>query len=230
MRLHLIVSLLALPLLTPFAVAAATVISVGDGDTLRVADGGRNITIRVACIDAPEMAQAPYGLQARQALQELVPVGSTVTLKTQTKDRYGRTVAEVFTQNGTNAGLALVQQGHAFAYRQYLKQCDKWTYLDREQLAQRYHAGVWRFDGGIERPWDWRAVNRSAPRQPSQRPVTLTIINDPKPRADPPPASASGRHWRCREVGSWEHAQQLQREGHTYLDGDGDGEACERLR
>ena len=210
--------------------AAATVISVGDGDTLRVEDGGRKVTIRVACIDAPEMAQAPYGQQARQALQDMLPVGSTVTLKTQTKDRYGRTVAEVFAQNGVNAGLSLVQQGHAFAYRQYLKQCDELAYLDRENLAQRYRVGVWKFDGGIMRPWDWRAANRGATRQPTQRPVTLTIINDPKPSADPTPASASGRHWRCREVGSWEHAQQLLREGHTYLDGDGDGEACERLR
>ncbi len=205
--------------------AAATVISVGDGDTLRVDDGGRKLTIRVACIDAPETAQAPFGQQARQALQVLVPVGSTVTLKAQTKDRYGRTVAEVFTENGTNAGLALVQQGHAFAYRQYLKQCDEWAYLDRERLAERYRVGVWRFDGGIQRPWDWRAANRGASRQPPQRPVTLTIIND---RAAP--VSSPGRRWYCANVGSWERAQQLLREGHTYLDGDSDGEACEALR
>lgn len=225
MRLARITSLLALQLLTPFAAAAATVISVGDGDTLRVADRGKNITIRVACIDAPEMAQSPYGQQARQALQDLLPVGSTVALKAQTTDRYGRTVAEVFAENGANVGLSLVQQGHAFAYRQYLKQCDEWAYLDREKLAQRYRVGVWRFDGGIQRPWDWRSANRGAPRQPSQRPVTLTIIND---RAAP--ASTPGRRWYCANVGSWERAQQLLREGHTYLDGDSDGEACERLR
>jgi len=29
-------------------------------------------------------------------LQELAPVGSVVTIRPQTKDRYGRTVAEVF--------------------------------------------------------------------------------------------------------------------------------------
>ena len=49
--------------LTGLAVAslsasAATVISVGDGDTLRVEDGGKKLSIRVACIDAPEMAQS----------------------------------------------------------------------------------------------------------------------------------------------------------------------------
>ena len=117
-------------------------ISVGDGDTLRVEEAGRKFTIRVACVDAPEMAQPPYGQQARDALQQLLPVGSTVTLKTQTKDRYGRTVAEVFAQSGANGGLSLVELGNAFAYRQYLGQCDPWAYLDREQLAARYRSGV----------------------------------------------------------------------------------------
>ena len=102
---------------------------------------GRKLTIRVTCVDALEMA-TPYGQQAMQALQQQLPVGSTVTLKAQTKDRYGRTVAEVFAQNGANAGLSLVQQVNAFAYRQYLKQCDEWAYLDREKLAERYRLGV----------------------------------------------------------------------------------------
>lgn len=199
MRLLSIVSLLALPLLTPFAAAAATVISVGDGDTLRVADGGKNITIRVACIDAPETAQAPYGQQARQALQELLPVASMVTLKAQTKDRYGRTVAEVFALNGTNTGLALVQQGHAFAYLQSLKQCDEWAYLDREKLAQRYRVGVWRVEGGIQRPWDWRPARRGGQNQPAPRPqrqVNLTIIN-----GGPALGPSSGRRWYCWALG-----------------------------
>ncbi|WP_261359775.1 MULTISPECIES: thermonuclease family protein [unclassified Cyanobium] len=63
----------------------------------------------------PRDGAAAHGQQARQALQALLPIGSTVTLKVQTRDRYGRTVAEVFAPNGANAGLTLVQQGHAFA-------------------------------------------------------------------------------------------------------------------
>ena len=39
----------------------ATVLSIGDGDTLRVSRQGLPITIRLACIDAPEMARSPYG-------------------------------------------------------------------------------------------------------------------------------------------------------------------------
>jgi endonuclease YncB( thermonuclease family) len=230
MRRVSLFGLLALQPFTPLAAAAATVLSIGDGDTLRLTEGGRAVTIRLACIDAPEMAQAPDGQRARQALLEMLPVGSTVRLKVQTSDRYDRTVAEVFSAHGRNVGLALVQQGNAYAYRRYLHQCDAWAYLDREKLAQRYRAGIWRIHGGIERPWDFRAARRSGPRQPSGRPVTLTILNEPQPSAGIPYVAASGRRWRCREVGSWERAQQLLREGHTYLDGDADGEACEALR
>jgi hypothetical protein len=60
------------------------------------------------------------------------------------------------------AGLSLVQQGDEFAYRQYLKQCDEWAYLDREGLAQRFRLGVWRFDGGIQRP-------KAGPQRPCSR-------------------------------------------------------------
>jgi hypothetical protein len=43
------------------AMAAFAPLPVGDGDTLRVQAGGRAITIRLACIDAPETAQSPWG-------------------------------------------------------------------------------------------------------------------------------------------------------------------------
>ena len=44
--------------------------SVGDGDIIRVREGVRLLTIRLACIDAPEMANHPYGPMSREALAE----------------------------------------------------------------------------------------------------------------------------------------------------------------
>ena len=35
----------------------ANVISIGDGDTLRVREGSRTLNVRLACIDAPETSQ-----------------------------------------------------------------------------------------------------------------------------------------------------------------------------
>ena len=36
----------------------ATVLSIGDGDTIRVRQAGKALTVRLACIDAPETAKA----------------------------------------------------------------------------------------------------------------------------------------------------------------------------
>lgn len=134
-------------------------LSVGDGDTIRVSDGGRRLTIRLACIDAPETAQSPYGLASRQRLQGLAPVGAVVTLRPQTTDRYGRTVAEVFA-GGQNLNLQMVSSGQAFAYRRYLGACDRAAYLGAERQAEAARLGVWAVPGGIERPWEFRKNRR----------------------------------------------------------------------
>lgn len=147
---------LALALLFTPAAHAATVLSVGDGDTLRVDDGGQRLTVRLACIDAPEKRQAPYGLAARQQLLTLAPIGSQVTLRTQGTDRYGRTIAELFTADGGNVNLAMVASGHAFAYKAFLRRCDRIGYLKAERSAEAASRGVWAAPGGITRPWTFR--------------------------------------------------------------------------
>ncbi len=141
------------------ALPTATVLSIGHGDTLRVRQDGRAITIRLACIDAPETAQSPWGQQARHYLQQRLPIGRTVSLDVKTTDRYGRTVAEVISD--ININLVLVEDGQAFAYRQYLGGCDAKEYLDAEYRAMRSRYGVWQVPGGITRPWEYRRMRLS---------------------------------------------------------------------
>ena len=146
------------------ALPTATVLSIGDGDTLRVRQGGRALTIRLACIDAPETAQSPWGQQARRYLQQRLPIGRTVSLDVKTTDRYGRTVAEVISD--ININLVLVEDGQAFAYRQYLGGCDAKEYLDAEYRASRRRYGVWQVPGGITRPWEYRRMRQSGTSVP----------------------------------------------------------------
>lgn len=195
-------------------VGAAQVISVGDGDTLTVMDAGLRVTVRLACIDAPETAQKPWGMEARSALQALTPVGSTVSLRGSTKDRYGRTVAEVI-GGGSNVNLALVREGRAFVYRQYLSGCDRSAYLGAEGQAEKSRRGVWSIPGGGTRPWDWRRGGNSSFKKSGGE------SSSTRPGSD---------RYRCKEIGSWVRAQELLRQGHRYLDGDGDGEACESFK
>ena len=199
--------LLLLPL-WPVNADATTILSIGDGDTIRVRQAGKALTVRLACIDAPESAQPPHGQQARTYLQQRLPIGREVSLNIKTTDRYGRSVAEVISD--ININLALVEDGQAFAYRQYLSGCDAKEYLDAEYRASRRRYGVWQVEGGITRPWDFRRGRRSA------------VIPDG--------TTPGGRRYRCSEISSYAKAQELLRQGHSYLDGNGDGEACESLR
>jgi endonuclease YncB( thermonuclease family) len=187
---------------------SGTVLSIGDGDTIRVRQAGKAFTVRLACIDAPETAQSPYGQQARRYLQQRLPIGREVVIDVKTTDRYGRTVAEVI--SGVNINLAMVEDGQAFAYRQYLGGCNAREYLDAEVRASRSRYGVWQVPGGITRPWDFRRGRKAQ-----------TIPNGTTP---------DGRRYRCKEIGSYARAQELLRQGHTYLDSNSDGEACESLR
>ena len=184
---------------------SATVASVGDGDTIRIRDGSENLTVRLACIDAPEISQDPFGKRSRDFLKKMLPLGTEVTLRTQTIDRYGRSVAEVFSKKG-NVNESIIEQGHGFVYRRYLSKCNGSRYLSLERQAQKLGLGVWSTSStGIQRPWDYRRSRRSA-------------------------SSNFRRKYRCKEIASWNKAQQLLKEGHTYLDRDRDGEACESLR
>ena len=141
---------------------AATVVSVGDGDTIRVSEGSRRLTIRLACIDAPRTSQRPWGSRSTAFLKQLTPVGSEVTLRMQTADRYGRTVAELLNRRG-NVNQLMVGAGQAFAYRRYLSQCDAQRYLQLETQAKRQGIGVWSIGpSGITRPWDYRRGRRNS--------------------------------------------------------------------
>jgi endonuclease YncB( thermonuclease family) len=201
-----------IPLFLPQAAVAllaqtrtATVLSIGDGDTLRVREGSRTLNVRLACIDAPETSQAPHGASARTQLQALAPVGSAVELRVKATDRYGRSVAEL-SRGGRNVNQALVASGAAFVYWQYIQGCDRQTYSRLENEARLKGLGVWGVNGGVTRPWDFR----SAQRRPGS-------------------AGPAGRRYTCKQIGSYAQAQVLLRQGHSYLDGDGDGEACESL-
>jgi micrococcal nuclease len=68
-------------------------------------------------------------------------------------------VAQVFT--GANINLALVEDGQAFACRQYMGGCDAREYLSAEGRARRARLAVWQVEDGIT-PWDFRRGRRSA--------------------------------------------------------------------
>ena len=165
----------------------ANVISIGDGDTLRVREGSRTLNVRLACIDAPETSQAPHGARARAQLQALAPVGSAVELRVKATDRFGRSVAEL-SRGSRNLNQALVASAAAFVYWQYIHGCDRQTYSRLETEARLKGLGVWGVSGGVQRPWEYRSRQRK-PSSSSSAP--------------------SGRQYTCKQIGSLRERQCL---------------------
>ena len=93
------------------------VVSVLDGDTLEVLHYNRAKRIRLNGIDCPEKGQA-YSQNAKQATSALV-FGKEVMLQTFGKDKYGRTLADVFLLDGTHVNQTLVKDGWCWWYRKY---------------------------------------------------------------------------------------------------------------
>lgn len=194
---------------------SGSVLSIGDGDTIRMHSGSGIKTIRLACIDTPETAQSPYGGAARQQLQSLLPVGSAIEVKVKATDRYGRSVGEI-TRNGRNINQALVGSGAAFVYWQYIQGCDRQTYSRLENEARLKAVGVWSVKGGILRPWDFRSGRSSSSGSGST--------------SKPSSQGSLGRKYRCSDFKTSAEAQVALKQGHSYLDKDGDGRACESLK
>ena len=107
------------------AIASVVIASCYDGDSCTTTTGER---VRLACIDTPELvgmrAKPVPARAARDHLRSLV-VGKKVGIRRITKDRYGRTVVELFLGT-TNIQQEMVVSGHAEIYWRYQNQCS-WT-------------------------------------------------------------------------------------------------------
>jgi len=134
--------------------------SVHDGDTLRVRSSkGEVLKVRFACIDAPELKQ-PLGQESRNYLRSMInEAGGKVKVKVINTDRYGRSVAELWTKSGLLQSR-MAAAGMAFAYDRYSKDCPNWDAVkSSEKAASDLKVGVWR-SPNFERPWDYRKSNR----------------------------------------------------------------------
>jgi len=151
----------------PIRVIEGTVTKISDGDTIQVADNlGTKIKVRFYGIDAPETEKGnkrtgiiskpgqPYGEEAFQALRQKVD-RQRVRLDVMDIDRYGRTVSIVWV-SGRNINREMIEEGWAWAYREYLDRPYASEYIAAEDQARRARKGLWRQGGNIQPPWEFR--------------------------------------------------------------------------
>ena len=210
-----------------------TIVSVGDGDTIRVKTPDKTLTVRLACVDAPELKQQPYGQAASNRLKQLLPVGQPVTLRIADTDRYGRSVAKVYA-GSTSINLVLVQEGQAVVYRQYLKGCPELRdrLLSAEAQAKSQRMGLWAQANPVM-PWDFRklGLTKGIPSQKSDQPAA-TRRQRPRPQANNLPLCVNS-DCNCNDFHSQAEAQRIFNlyPGDPFkLDRDRDGRVCESLR
>ena len=135
---------------------------VVDGDTVVFLSAtGQRIRLRLAGIDAPEMAM-PYGCLAKNMLIQLVGAGD-VTVHAKKLDRFGRTVAKVIAKDG-DVNLALINQGLAWHYKRYAHEqtsSDADAYAQTENEAKAREAGLWKESRPVP-PWAYRACRKKS--------------------------------------------------------------------
>lgn len=203
-----------------------TVVSVGDGDTLRISTQGKTITVRLGCVDAPETKQQPWGEQSADRLEQILPPGTAVRMREIERDRYGRTVAELYKGN-SSVNLQLVKEGQAVVYRQYLSSCaaTKNQYLQAETQTKQKRLGYWNQPSPVM-PWNFRHANKGNAERASGSPAS-----SPTTQASQLPACVNS-DCNCSNFEIQGQAQQVFEafpDDPFRLDRDKDGVACESL-
>ena len=130
------------------------VLRVVDGDTAEMLYNNElPLMIRFEHIDAPEVrGNQPYGIEAKQVLEELC-LGQEVTLITRAEfDMGGRIIGEIINANGINVNQEMVKKGYAWHFKKYSKNT---TYATLEKEASQHNLGLWRLESPMA-PWDFR--------------------------------------------------------------------------
>ena len=134
-----------------------------DGDTIEILKGEEFVKVRLHGIDAPERSQK-YGKEATDKVIELLHPVNMITVNILDKDRYGRYIATVHTNDEDmvkvnsygavrgDVGLILVDQGLAWHYKKY---SDSKELEAAENYARTNKLGLWSEEDPIP-PWVYR--------------------------------------------------------------------------
>ena len=141
----------------PESAIQVTLKRVVDGDTYLVDLGGQETKIRLIGVDTPESVASDeyleksgkentdYGKKASEAMKEKLPEGTTLFILTdvQEMDKYGRTLAYVFFEDGEMVQDYLLKNGYAqvMTVQPNIKYVERFVAL--EQQAMQDGVGIW---------------------------------------------------------------------------------------
>ncbi len=136
---------------------------ISDGDTFLIEVNGKTEKVRLIGIDTPESkdnlkakkdaarnsadldAMVRQGIEARRFVEQNFPLGTTLRIETDrdTRDRYGRMLAYLFTEDGRMINETIIREGYATP----LFYSPNYKYKSRLEEAYRYaksnKKGLW---------------------------------------------------------------------------------------
>ena len=144
-------------LLTTILVAetiTGKVISVTDGDTIKILDEKNKVyKIRLNDIDAPEKKQA-FGNKSKENLSKYI-AGQNVRVEYYKLDRYKRILGTVYFKD-KDINKQQIIDGYAWVYKKYSKNNE---YINQERISKNHKRGLWKDEKPIE-PWEYRKMKK----------------------------------------------------------------------
>ncbi len=129
-------------------------VKIVDGDTFDLLlDDKSTLRVRLNAIDCPEKKQ-DFGQVAKEGLATYI-FGKTVKVLELSKDRYGRTLGDVYV-GSMYVNLQLVEDGLAW---RYVKYSDSKILTAAEERARTARKGLWALEGAVP-PWEFRVASR----------------------------------------------------------------------
>lgn len=139
-----------------FAQIDGKIIKVKDGDTVIVLYGNKiTKVLRLADVDCPESGQ-PFGKNAKQFTSDQV-FGKTISFVETNTDRYGRTIAKVYYDNGKYLSEEIIKNGFGWWYYRYSNR-NEFALLEKTAIDNKI--GLWTHPNPLP-PWVWRHLNKT---------------------------------------------------------------------
>lgn len=136
-----------------------TVKRVNDGDTVTASVDGRFEKIRLIGIDAPEIGQEPWGQMAKDRLKAMMASSSwkvRMEYDVVKRDKYGRLLAYLWTQDGKMANAGMLSGGCAvlFTFPPNVKHVKELRAAEKKARSQKLV--IWGGQGLRQLPVDYR--------------------------------------------------------------------------
>ncbi|MBK3494924.1 thermonuclease family protein [Viridibacillus sp. YIM B01967] len=169
------------------------VVSIMDGDTIKVKYDGATKNVRYLLVDAPEMyhkqlGEQPIGREAQARNREILNNAKKVSIEFDVgdqEDKYGRLLAYIYA-DGESVQEQLIREGLVrvgYIYEPNTTNVEAYEAIQEEAKAAR--KGIWQYDGYVtNRGFDKSAVKGLTPNETLSKSTNKANSGDQSNKAD----------------------------------------------